>query len=99
LETAKGQKLLQDSGNSKRQHYEDTIAIFVLFARYTKLATEPIKTKVLITFKAGKAVLRQDMVIILHPPISTFGIDKAKILAKNIPIVRPNCICGLTKNI
>jgi hypothetical protein len=39
------------------------------------------------------------IVIILHPPISICGISKARTLAKNIPIARPNCVCGLVKNI
>ncbi|GHU78101.1 hypothetical protein FACS189462_1870 [Spirochaetia bacterium] len=65
---------------------------FVLTPRYTILAAEPANTKMLITLNAGKATLRQAMDIILHPPISICGTDKAKMLAKKIPMVRPNCM-------
>jgi hypothetical protein len=77
----------------------DYTVVLVLVPRYTRLATDPASTSTLIALKAGKAVLRQAMDIMLHPPISTCGTDRAKIPAKNIPMVRPNCVCGLAKTI
>lgn len=54
--------------------------------------TLTINTNIQITVRVGKATLRHAMSADSQPPMSRWGKHKAMILARNIPIFKPNCI-------
>jgi hypothetical protein len=51
------------------------------------------------TVSAGKATLWHFIVIVLQPPIRKFGIARATMLEKNIPISKPKCVLWSMKTI
>ena len=48
---------------------------------------------------AGKAILLHRIVIVAQPPMSEWGMPRATMLARNVPISRPRCVFGSVKTI